>query len=405
MEGKDVDALTRKVFTHWHISDLADIMGPDRSPPLFSEHLRRNLAALSQETSLEQAREWLTTEIDARQNDGYQNRGPQRNFLTAGDVKGVLETRVPDRKTSTRARSSSLQVQSPISPTRAIQPVSSLSPVPTSAAHKLPGNASILQTMRQATPQQQEQSPNATQIDQTRQQEVAKGQSKIHERQGCIQSTPRPRPIFSLPSVVNSPTKSQVRPASVLAKYKRKRADILAELADDIHELDLRVKVAQSNVKFAQHKENKASNELQSARIAEQEAPSESQIETRIQDKVLLQAALDEFRTKNQSLLEARHAENLSGNREDTCLPEENRPRSVAFYIGKAATQIVEDVKRLQDDRLTIRKIKEAASAAVRAAEEDLAKKRDEVRTLVNLASDLENDYNAAIDEKALLES
>ncbi|KAL0929841.1 uncharacterized protein CTRU02_215271 [Colletotrichum truncatum] len=94
MESSHVDPPTRKILSRWDISNLHEILGSDRSPKQFSNHLRHSLAILAQETSLDQARSWLATEIETRQNDSYRNRGPPRNFLTHGDVKGVLQAHV-----------------------------------------------------------------------------------------------------------------------------------------------------------------------------------------------------------------------------------------------------------------------------------------------------------------------
>ncbi|KAL0929842.1 uncharacterized protein CTRU02_215272 [Colletotrichum truncatum] len=207
-----------------------------------------------------------------------------------------------------------------------------------------------------------------------------------------------------------SPTDSQGRPASLLSKYKRKKATMLAELSEDIHELDLRLKVAQSNRKFAEHVENKARNELQRLQLVEQDVPSERQIDANIRDRLLLQTALKEFTEKHRVLIEGRHPQgsNENKNADDSQLSEEpledHQSGSVAFHMEKAAAKIVEEVRQLEEDKLAIKKMKQAAADAVKAAVEELSRRRDEARAMADLAEALEEEYNDAVAEKTSLE-
>lgn len=84
----------RKIFAAWSITDLQAILGPTRSPPSFSEHLRKRLSILAQQTTLPQARSWLNGEINARLQDKQRSRGPLRPFLTDADVMRVLDQQV-----------------------------------------------------------------------------------------------------------------------------------------------------------------------------------------------------------------------------------------------------------------------------------------------------------------------
>lgn len=143
---------------------------------------------------------------------------------------------------------------------------------------------------------------------------------------------------------------------------------MLAELEEGICELELQVKVARSNARFAEHIENKARNEFQKAQLAEKDIPSESQLDAITRDKQPLQTSFDEFMVKNKVLLEVRHLQGSSDNTEDSQLPEDapegHQPGSVAFYIDKAAAQIVEDVKQLKEERATIKKMEESIEQA-----------------------------------------
>lgn len=87
------DNLTKRILETWSIDKLDDLLGHDRSPPHYSEHLRKSLWSLCRKASLADAQNWLGEEVALRLGNPNK-RGKRLDFLTDIDVKNVLKNKV-----------------------------------------------------------------------------------------------------------------------------------------------------------------------------------------------------------------------------------------------------------------------------------------------------------------------